>query len=116
MYPEGMSFREEIADESLGILFGRLQAHVLYLHWVTMPAIDPKQIDQALKDAIDYVGQSIGLGKVTLGLRGESQVKEHSVAYTRFSAPFEGMDVGGAVASWYCDKTTRLFTLLSFNM
>jgi hypothetical protein len=44
-YPEGMSFRLETADDSAGILLGRFQLHILYVQWVTMPTIDPKQID-----------------------------------------------------------------------
>jgi len=116
MYPEGMSFRIETADESVGVLLGRFQFHILYVHWVTLPTIDPKQVDQALTDGINYVTQLVGLSKSSLESSGEDNVKGHTVTYRGYSATLEGHRIGGAVGSWYCDKTTRLFTLLSFDL
>jgi hypothetical protein len=116
-YPKEMSFKLESADDdSVGILFGRFQLHVLYVQWVTMPTIDPKQIDQALTDAINSVAKLVGLGNLSLQSSGEDNVEGHTVTYKAYSATLEGQQIGGAVGSWYCDKTTRLFTLASFDV
>lgn len=114
-YPEGMDLSTSgIAGpipptEFEGKIIGSSTDHLLLLVWVKTPVkID---VSSLLEKGLEYLEDMEGYGALTVGEKGETEVKEHKVTYQPLSGEYEGYEITGVVGVWHCGESNRIFTL-----
>jgi len=115
-YPSQPSFDYDVGEEPAGTILGHYLFHILYVSWLTTPEIQPENVTEQINEGIASVEHFFGLSSPSLGAPDQIPVQEYSATYQRITASFNGVQVDGGIASWYCEKTTRLFTLMAVDV